>query len=164
MSTEWLEESFILLGLEGDSKEEVLSEMAGNLLAHGVVKESYIRAIIEREQTFPTGLPTVSCSVAIPHTDIEHVNRKAISIGILKRPVEFGIMGEESATTPVEIVFMLAMDQKKSQLRLLTRLMQIIQDGRMLDALRHGESAAAVKALMNDKLQPEEIKEVESYD
>lgn len=160
MNTEWVEEAFVLLDLKGGCKEEILSEMAGNLFDSGVVKESYIQAIIEREQSFPTGLPTVSCSVAIPHTDIEHVNRKAISIGILNRPVAFGIMGEESATTPVEIVFMLAMDQKKSQLRLLTRLMQIIQDKRVLDALRHSESAAAVKKLMDGKLQSEEIKEV----
>jgi hypothetical protein len=32
-------------------------------------------------------------AVAIPHTDIEHVRKKTISIAQLNEPVEFGVMG-----------------------------------------------------------------------
>jgi PTS system galactitol-specific IIA component len=148
-----MDESLILLNLKGENKEDILRQMAGNLVEKGIVKESYIAAIIEREQDYPTGLPTKACSVAIPHTDIEHVNQKAISVGVLEQPVAFGIMGEEEETTPVELVFMLAMDQKHSQLKLLTRLMQIIQDEEMLNALVAETSRTVIKELMNTKLQ-----------
>ncbi|NOU83327.1 PTS sugar transporter subunit IIA [Paenibacillus sp. LMG 31459] len=153
MNMDMMDEAFILIGVEGESKEDILTRMAENLVKLGVVKESYIAAVIEREQAYPTGLPTGGCSVAIPHTDIEHVNRKAISIGVLKQPVRFGIMGEEEETTPVELVFMLAMDQKHSQLKLLTRLMQVIQDQSMLRALSKETSPASIKELMNTVLQ-----------
>jgi len=153
MSMDMMDESLILMNLKGECKEEILEQMAKNLVAKGIVKESYTAAIIEREQAYPTGLPTMACSVAIPHTDIEHVNRKAISVGILSKPVDFGIMGEEEETTPVELVFMLAMDQKHSQLKLLTRLMQIIQDEKMLNSLMKETSRTAIKELMNTKLQ-----------
>lgn len=153
MNMDLLNESFILIGVEGGSKEDILTRMAKNLVALGVVKESYITAVIEREQAYPTGLPTGACSVAIPHTDIEHVNRKAISIGVLKQPISFGIMGEETETTPVELVFMLAMDQKHSQLKLLTRLMQVIQNQETLTALSQETSPANIKEIMNAVLQ-----------
>ncbi|MBW4081420.1 PTS sugar transporter subunit IIA [Paenibacillus sp. S150] len=155
MNMDMMDESFILIGVEGECREDILARMAGNLVEHGVVKESYVAAIIERERAYPTGLPTKACSVAIPHTDIEHVNRKAISIGVLKQPVDFVIMGEEEETTPVELVFMLAMDQKHSQLKLLTRLMMIIQNEELLTALSQETSRANIKEIMNAKLQPE---------
>ncbi|WP_410513741.1 PTS sugar transporter subunit IIA [Paenibacillus sp. BR2-3] len=153
MSMDMMDESLILINVQGESKEDILEKMARNLVEKGIVKESYIAAIIEREQSYPTGLPTKACSVAIPHTDIEHVNQKAISVGILQKPIAFGIMGEEEETTPVELVFMLAMDQKHSQLKLLTRLMQIIQDEDMLNSLITETSRTTIKELMNTKLQ-----------
>lgn len=98
-------------------------------LRKNFVKESFIDAIIEREKTFPTGLPTSSnISVAIPHTDSVHVNKKAISLAILKDAVEFGIMGEQEAKTPVKIVFLLAIDKQDSHLKILQKLISIFQN------------------------------------
>ena len=37
---------------------EVLSAMADNLCKRGIVKETYKKAILDREQEFPTGLNT----------------------------------------------------------------------------------------------------------
>ncbi|KIL49632.1 PTS sugar transporter subunit IIA [Jeotgalibacillus soli] len=149
----YLDETLILREIDVDSKAEVLEVMARNLVNKGFVKESYIEAVIEREKNYATGLPTKGYSVAIPHTDIEHVNKKAISVGILKNTVDFGIMGEESATTPVKLVFMLAMEQAHSQLELLQKLMQIFQDEDTLQFLANEDSKAKVKNLLNAKLK-----------
>ncbi|KGP72387.1 PTS sugar transporter subunit IIA [Pontibacillus yanchengensis] len=128
MSSIYIDESLILHNLTPGNKEEVLRSMAQNLHEKGYVKSSFIDAVAEREEQYATGLPTNGPSVAIPHTDKEHVNQKALSLAILNQPVEFGVMGDAELTTSVEIVFMLAMDSEHSQLSILQKLMGIFQN------------------------------------
>lgn len=146
------DEKLILKDIEATDCDDVLKIMASNLCDLGIVKDSYIKAVIEREKAYATGLPTNGCSVAIPHTDIEHVNKKAISVGVLREPVEFGIMGEDSEKTPVKLVFMLAMDQNHSQLKLLQNLMQVFQDENILRELSTEDSKTKIKDLLLNQL------------
>ncbi|MFD1407486.1 PTS sugar transporter subunit IIA [Kroppenstedtia eburnea] len=152
MSDLYFDESLILKDLEARSKEEVLERMAANLFAKGLVKESFASAVIDREDKFATGLPTHGVSVAIPHTDAEHVRHKTISLGILKEPVDFGIMGEATAQTPVKLVFMLAMDEQDSQLSLLQRLMGIFQNEETLTALAEEKNLSNIKKILAGQL------------
>ncbi|MDC3411923.1 PTS sugar transporter subunit IIA [Aquibacillus sp. 3ASR75-11] len=152
MSVINFDESIILIDLEKKTKEDVLREMGENLAKKGLVKESFIDAVIAREVEFATGLPTKGVSVAIPHTDVEHVNTKTISVATLKDPVDFGVMGDPEDTTPVGIVFMLAMDQAHDQLSLLQRLMQIFQNEEILAYLANEKSKTNIKNLLAEKL------------
>lgn len=145
-------ETLILTGIEAKTNMEVLECMAANLCEQGMVKESYKQAIKDRENNFATGLPTASVGVAIPHTDIEHVNQAAISVGVLKEEVNFGIMGEEESTVPVKVVFMLAMKESHAQLELLQKLMQIFQDESALTTLATAASKTVIKELVSAKL------------
>nr|WP_077329175.1 PTS sugar transporter subunit IIA [Virgibacillus siamensis] len=151
MSELFFDESVILLDLDSKNKEEVLTEMSQNLYNKGLVKESYCAAVIARENEFATGLPTKTVSVAIPHTDVEHVNQKTISIAVLKNPVSFGVMGDPDAETPVKVVFLLAMDQAHSQLSLLQNLMQIFQNEETLTKLTEVDKAT-IKTLIEQNL------------
>lgn len=148
----YFDESVILLNMEGDSKEAILTKMGQNLENKNLVKESFTDAIIAREGEFPTGLPTGKVSVAIPHTDVEHVNQKTISVGILSDPVHFGVMGDDSETTPVRVVFMLAMDKAHSQLSLLQKLMQVFQDQNTLQQLVNTADKTTIKQVLKEKL------------
>ncbi|MBP2076126.1 PTS sugar transporter subunit IIA [Oceanobacillus polygoni] len=152
MSELFFNESVILLDVEGDNKEEVLATISNNLVERGLVKESFVPAIIKREGEFATGLPTAGVSVAIPHTDVEHVNKKTISIAVLKNPVDFVIMGDDSETTPVQLVFMLAMDEAHSQLSLLQKLMQVFQEEDTLKYLVNQKDKTKIKSLLEEKL------------
>lgn len=147
------DESVILLGVEGETKETVLETVAQNLVDRGLVKESFIPAILKRESEFATGLPTAGVSVAIPHTDVEHVNEKTISVAVLKNPVDFVIMGDDSETTPVQIIFMLAMDEAHSQLTLLQKLMQTFQDEQTLRTIVSETEKTNIKELLEEKLE-----------
>ncbi|MCP3027972.1 PTS sugar transporter subunit IIA [Halobacillus sp. A5] len=153
----FFDESIILLNVAAESKQEILKKMSTNLVEKGLVKPSFIHAILEREEEFATGLPTEGCSVAIPHTDIEHVVHKTISIGILKEPVEFGVMGDDSETTPVKIVFLLAMDEAHSQLSLLQKLMQLFQNQETLKYLYGESSRTNIKNFVKEKLDLSQI-------
>ncbi|WP_101842907.1 PTS sugar transporter subunit IIA [Halobacillus sp. Marseille-P3879] len=149
----FFDESIILLDLDYSTKQEVLKKMSTNLVEKGLVKYSFIEAILEREEEFATGLPTEGYSVAIPHTDIEHVIHKTISIGILKEPVDFGVMGDDSETTPVRIIFLLAMNESHSQLTLLQTLMQLFQNEETLKYLVEENSKENIKNFIEEKLK-----------
>lgn len=152
MSELFFDESIILLDVDGSTQGEVLTAMGNNLVEKDLVKDSFIPAIITREGEFATGLPTVGVSVAIPHTDVEHVKRKTISVAVLKNPVDFGVMGDDSEMTPVKIVFMLAMDETHSQLSLLQKLMKVFQDADTLKYLVSEKDKSRIKNLLEDKL------------
>ncbi|GGE08349.1 PTS galactitol transporter subunit IIA [Marinithermofilum abyssi] len=152
MSTLYMDESLILQDIQVDTKEEVLQLMASTMQEQGVVKESYIQAVIDREHHYATGLPTQGLSVAIPHTDKEHVNRKSLSVGVLTEPVDFVIMGEDEQSTPVKLVFMLAMDESHAQLSLLQKLMGVFQDKELLAYLASERDKTKIIAALRDVL------------
>ena len=71
-----------------------------------------MQALKDREAEFPTGINTGEKGVAIPHTDVSHVNKKGIAIATLKQPVEFVEMGTDDEYVNAQVVFMLAVDEK----------------------------------------------------
>lgn len=44
----------------------------------GKVKDDFEQAVLRREQTHPTGLPSGKIAVAIPHTDVQYVKEAGI--------------------------------------------------------------------------------------
>src|SRR5690554_3289314 len=121
-----LNEELIMLNLDVVNREDVLREIGERLLNQGYVKKSFVDAIINREKDFSTGIQTKSIGVAIPHTDVEHVNRASIAIGILDKPVVFQNMGSEDEIE-VSIIFMLAIKEPEQQLTMLQKLVNIFQ-------------------------------------
>ena len=158
MSKVSFNETLILRNLEGDNSSEVLRSMAENLYKQGFVRDSYADAVIAREEKFATGLPTNGHGVAIPHTDIEHVYESAISFAVLKNPVEFGIMGEETEKMPVKLLFMLAMHDSHSQLKMLQNLMAIFQDEKLLEYLATEDCEMKLKDKLTEKLNLDAMK------
>lgn len=123
------------IGVDTDSREEILKKLANLFIDHGFVKESYLPAILERERKFPTGLPTEGVGVAIPHADTEHVIKPGISIATLKEPVKFNVMGSPNEQVNVSIIFMLALTEPNMQLELLQNLVLVLQNKELLLSL-----------------------------
>ena len=148
-----LENELILLDIEVKDKFELLSLMADNLEHYGYVKNTYKDAVINREKVFATGLPTLMGGIAIPHTDIKHVNIPAISVARLKQDVDFVIMGDDNNTVKVNLIFMLAMKEEHAQLELLQNLMEIIQNEDDLYFIKNETSKSNIKTFINNKLK-----------
>lgn len=151
-----VDESTILINVHAKHKEDVLRLMSDNLVAHGFVNKSFKAAVIAREREFPTGLPMDGMAVAIPHTDIEHVRKKTISIAQLDEPVEFGVMGgADSERVTVKLVFMLAMEEAHSQLTILQQLMKLFQNKEAMTQLAYATSKLEIKTVVLDHLGTE---------
>ena len=135
MIWEELDKSVIVPDLEAETWEDVMKSLGQKLIDEGYTKESYIDALITREKDFPTGLDIDGMGVAIPHTDVSHVNKAGIAIGVLKKPVTFIQMGSDDEEIGVKLVFMLAVTDPNAHIDELQRIIEIIQDKDILEKL-----------------------------
>ncbi|MBR0474168.1 MAG: PTS sugar transporter subunit IIA [Erysipelotrichaceae bacterium] len=122
-----------LFNQHADSQEEALKMLADEFVKCGVVKDSFFEGIITREKNFATGLRLNNFSVAIPHTDPEHVNRTQVGFISLDAPVPFIEMGTEDSEIPVTMMFMLALKEAHEQLEMLMKLMDMFQNDDLME-------------------------------
>lgn len=137
---------------ECDSKEKILGELADFLFQKGYVKETFKKAVIEREKVFPTGLKTVDVNVALPHADAEHVLKPVILVTILKKPIIFNVMGENDKEIAVNIIFMLALNKPQDQLLILQQLMDLFQKEGSLKEIVNAEDIGVSRKLLEKEL------------
>jgi galactitol PTS system EIIA component len=124
------------LGLDAEDAGDVIRRIGGKLLSAGYVRDTFIEAVLEREKTIPTGLPlSGKYNAAIPHTDVEHVIRPGIGMATLLRPVVFKNMVSPDETVEVQLVFVLALEQPKSQIEMLQEVAQVLQRPDVVSAL-----------------------------
>ena len=86
----------VLVGLQGETKEEIIKELVGSLESGAVVtdREKVLQAVIEREKIMSTG---IGDGIAIPHGKSDAVTRLAAALGIHKRGVDFEALDGEPA-------------------------------------------------------------------
>ena len=117
-----IDERLIFQGLEYENSEEVLKFMADELEKYGYVKGSYFGGLMEREEVFPTGLNFGDYSVAIPHTETEHVLNSTLAIATLKNKVKFKCAEDHEKDTEVSVVCMIAFGEKEDKMDVLTKI------------------------------------------
>jgi PTS system galactitol-specific IIA component len=136
----------IALNIRATSAEEVIRCLAEALLKGGYVRESFAGAALTREAKLPTGLRLAGdVHAAIPHTDIEHVLRPAVGMATLTEPVIFQNMIDPTDAIPVRLVFLLALEQPKSQVEMLQQVATILQNPQVVHDLVSAQSLEAVR-------------------
>lgn len=123
-----LNEDLIYRNIDFKTSREIETFLADQLYENGYVKDGYKKALLEREQKFPTGLPSSQPAIAIPHTNADLVNKTTLAIATLKEPVEFKNMGNTKEDIPVRIVIMLVIAEPHSQVKMLQKVADIVQN------------------------------------
>ena len=134
-ATRLLHPDFVRTDVVASSATELLRSMAEELRQRGTVKDSFADALLAREEKFPTGLPTAPIGVAIPHTDVEHVNESFVSVARLDQPIAFHQMGANEQTVEVSLVVMLALADSAAQLPMLQSLIGMFSDAATMSAI-----------------------------
>ena len=150
MVWEKLKKELIIPGLEAKNSDEIFEALGGELVKQGYCKESYVQALKDREAEFPTGINMGEKGVAIPHTDVSHVNKKGITIATLKEPVSFIEMGTDDEYVKAQVIFMLAVDEK-GHLELLQAILGILQDQETLTKLTEAKDAEEIIEIIKEK-------------
>lgn len=81
-----IDKDIIFPGLKVSGKEEVIEILGREMLARGVVKESFLQAVKERESW---GITYIGSGIAVPHADSQHVHYSQVAIATLKEPIDW---------------------------------------------------------------------------
>ncbi len=146
-----LQPQAVLLQLDAADSSEVIKRLGGILHRLGCVKEGFVEATLGREATMPTGLPLGgSVNAAIPHVDLEYVEKPALALATLKKPVVFRNMVDVDDEVPVRLVIMLALDQPKSQIAMLQQIAAILQSPKVVDRLMAAKTKQDVFGILKE--------------
>jgi len=149
----WVKTDLVMAPLHAQNAFEAITLLGSRLYAAGYVRESFVSAVIEREKKFATGLPTVGIQVAIPHTDVEHVLRDGIAVGVLDSPVTFGEMGNPEGTVEAQIICLLAATRADQVVTLLQNLADMFQNPEALQQIVAAKDVARIAAIFNSHLR-----------
>lgn len=139
-----IHKELIFLDIEAADRREVITRLADELRAAGKVRDTYKQAVLDREETYPTGLPLDGCNIAMPHTFAEHVISPVIAVARLKEPVDFLEMGTKDVHLPVRLVMMMAISNPQEQVGLLRRILRLFTDESVLAQVMQSTDTAAM--------------------
>ncbi len=157
-----LREANILVQAKAGSREDIIRQLGSLLFEHGLVKDTFVQAVLDREKVYPTGLQTSILGFAIPHTDTEHVNSPALAIATLSQPVVFQAMGDPDTSVSVRVVMMLAISDPKAVVHVLRKVISILEDREALTGLLGASSQERVRQIVQahiEKMSSENPKE-----
>ncbi|OTQ73304.1 MULTISPECIES: PTS galactitol transporter subunit IIA [unclassified Gilliamella] len=108
-------------------ERDALTYISEQLQQKNIVKKSHLKALIEREALFPTGIALDGYAVAIPHCEAEHAISPAIYIIRPQSPVVFN-RADEDSTVEVSLIISLVVTSPEDQLNLLKALFSNLQN------------------------------------
>lgn len=117
-------EDIIVMDLDAKDNKEVIEKFGRLFENGGFVKDSYVPAVLAREDEYPTGLQLADMAIAMPHTTGAHVNTPAVGVAKLKTPVTFSHMGDADTKVQAELIFMMAILNPDDQMDLLQKVMR----------------------------------------
>jgi len=137
----------VCLQLDAKDSTEVIRTLGGKLYEAGLVKDSFVDAALSRESELPTGLPLgAAYNAAIPHTDVEHVNKPALAVATLKNKVSFRNMVDPDDRVEVKLVILMALDKPKAQVEMLQEIALVLQNAATIEGM---VQASSVEELLN---------------
>ena len=144
--TDFLSESCIHPALKAPDKPGALRELAGLLaVGTGARSERLEKLLLARERVAST---VIGQGVAIPHCKLEGLPRTVACVGV--HPVGLGF--DTPGAEPVQIFFGLVSppNQAGMHVGLLSRIVALVRDVRVREALRRAPSAEAIRKLLVD--------------
>ena len=126
----------IMVDVDAKDSEDAIRQVGQLFYKNGFVKDTYIDAVVAREKVFATGLALEGISIAMPHTDVIHVNKPGITVAKLAHPVEFEHMGEPGRKVEAEMLFMMAITNPEDQIGTLMKVLGVFQNKEALQAFK----------------------------
>lgn len=130
-----LDSELIHLHQAPQDRTTLFSFITNQLLAKGIVEESYREALLLREQNHPTAMQLETMGVAIPHVDVEHVRHERLVVVTCPQGIEFNQAEDPDLTMKVHVIFFLLLKEKDAHLEFLMKLISLFQKTAEMNAL-----------------------------
>jgi PTS system galactitol-specific IIA component len=145
---------YIVIKGHAEDNYKAIGLCADALCNAGCVTEDFKNNCIDREKNFPTGLP-FEMPVAMPHSKSSAVNKDAICLLILDKPVTFYRMDEETEKLDAKMVFNLAITNPNGHIKVLQNLMKTFSSSGKLEDLYNSteeEAQEKLKSFLSDSV------------
>ncbi|MDA0335060.1 MAG: PTS sugar transporter subunit IIA [bacterium] len=140
----------ILVGLKGQSKEEIIEELVDSLEIGEAIadRNKVLQAVLEREKIMSTG---IGDGIAIPHGKSDAVSRLSAALGIHKRGVDFEALDGE----PAFVFFLLVSPANVSgpHIRALARISRMLKNDSFKKRLIEADSSDAILGIIAEEEQ-----------
>ena len=134
--------------LNAKDNTDAIEKVGAILRDAGYVNDAYIKAVLEREENFPTGLPLMGSAIAIPHATPEgNVLKNGVAVAKLTKPVTFHSMEDPAETVEAKLVFLLALKDSGQHLEILRQIFTGFQNPEVIQALNNATSAEEILAV-----------------
>ncbi|SHE50788.1 PTS sugar transporter subunit IIA [Alkalibacter saccharofermentans] len=140
-------------------KYELIKQMSKMLTDRKMVDKNYGEFVIEREEMFPTGIFCQPVSIAIPHSEKGEIYHSSIVVTKLLKPIAFKRMDCPQEDVEVKIVVMLAVNRNEEQLKMLVKLMKIVQNSELMNKLSNSKDCQELEKLIRDELNKSDEEE-----
>lgn len=146
--TSLFQNDLIEVNSEYASQKEMFEFISQKLYEKKLVKETFQEAIIKREKEYPTGLFIGKDSIAIPHTDVEHIERPFIYVIKLNKTLPFVQMATTEEWVDVNSVFILGIKEPSKQAGLLSQIMSKVQNDQFTNEFSHISTVSEMEAFL----------------
>lgn len=141
MIKDFLQDENILLNVEADDWQELITIVSQPLLKEEAITDKYIQAMIEAVEEFGPYI-VIGEHLALAHARPEDgVNQLGLSVATVKTPVKFG----HEENDPVKIIFCLSAVDSFSHLNIMRGLIDLINDEQKLNQLLQAETIEEFK-------------------
>lgn len=89
IDTSLLKPELVFFDFEANDRVDLFTKLGAVLAERGYVKDTWLDAILDRENNYPTGLACEAVQVALPHVDPQHLAKPYIAIVKPKSTVRF---------------------------------------------------------------------------
>ncbi len=147
-----LDSELIHLHQAPQDRNMLFSRITDQLLAKGIVEESYREALILREQNHPTAMQLETMGVAIPHVDVEHVREERVVVVTCPEGIVFNQAEDPDRTMNVNVIFFLLLKEKDAHLEFLMKLISLFQKTSEMNTLLGTTSSQEVMQILAKNL------------
>lgn len=139
----------VLWQLAVENKENLFSTVYHELHQRGYVYSTYLEAVKQREQEYPTGLDFGDFAVAVPHIDTEHVIQSALVMALVKHPIAFQAMDDPEQTLQCQLAIFPVLVGTKEQVVFLGAVTTALQQPGFYTTILEQASPADAVALLD---------------
>ena len=147
----FINKNLIYQNLELDNQKELFEFMFSELSKENYVEKSYLNAIIEREENYPTGFQIGNIGIAIPHVDSKHVKKNGLFFATLKEDLKFED-AEEDQILDVSIIFGLIIKDHDKHINMLVKLTELFQKDGFLEELKELSCEEKIFNILNSEI------------
>lgn len=149
MKQDILKEENVFIKKSFKNREEALEFFSDHLLNKGKVSSDFKKALLKREEEFPTGLQIDNINVAVPHADHIYVRESEILLCTLENPILFQRMDNPDEGVKVSIIILMAINNPDAHIEVLKKIFSLIQDQLILKRVFAENSKKKISEIFN---------------